>query len=119
MPVRCALDHARAEEVPLRFAVRTDPEGVLHLTGELDTTGASVLARALDPLTVGGAVIQLDLSDLTFMDSTGINALCNAAQRLGDRGRIVLVDPTSSVRRLLEITGLDDIFDIDDAPSSR
>jgi anti-anti-sigma factor len=96
------------------FAVYADPPTVLHLSGELDLDGAAAFAAALDPLTTRRGVILLDLADLTFMDSTGINALCQAAQRLGQRGRIVLLRPNPSVRRVIEIAGLDGVLGIND-----
>ena len=94
--------------------MHADPPTVLHLSGELDIDGAATFARALDPLTNRGGVIGLDLADLTFMDSTGINALCQAAQRLGQRGRIVLLQPRPSVRRVIEMSGLHGVLEIND-----
>ena len=75
---------------------------------------APTLALALKPLTAGGGTVTLDLADLTFMDSTGINALCQAARDLGERGRIVVLNAAPSVRRIIEIVGIGGIIDLDD-----
>jgi anti-anti-sigma factor len=93
------------------FAVYADPAILLHLSGELEAASASTLASALDPLTTRGGVVGLDLAELTFMDSTGINALCQAKQRLGEQGRIVLINPPPPVLRVIEIAGLSGIFE--------
>ena len=103
----------RAIEQPM-FTVFTEPPSLLHLGGELDMAGAPALTDALEPLTSRGGIIGMDLTRLTFMDSTGINALCQAAQALGERGRIVVLNATQAVRRVIEIAGLGHIIDIDD-----
>ena len=86
------------------FAVYADPASMLRLSGELDAAGASTLASALDPLTARG-VMGLDLAELTFMDSTGIKALCQAPQRLGGYGRVVLFNRSPFVLRVIDIAG--------------
>ena len=50
------------------------------------------------------------------MDSTGIKALVHAGRLLGERGRVVLFQPTCAVRRVIEICGLHEMFDLEDAP---
>jgi anti-anti-sigma factor len=86
----------RTIEQPL-FSVSTEPPALLHLAGELDMVGAPALTEALEPLTSRGGNIGMDLAELTFMDSSGINALCQAAQALGERGRIIVLKATPSV----------------------
>lgn len=78
------------------FTVCAEPPSLLHLTGELDMAGAPTLATALEPLIMCGGTIGLNLAALTFMDSTGINALCAAARQVGERGRIVVFRPPPS-----------------------
>ena len=74
------------------FSVQAGGPSLVRLAGELDMLAAPTLALALKPLTAGGGTVTLDLADLTFMDSTGINALCQAARDLGERGRIVVLN---------------------------
>jgi anti-anti-sigma factor len=100
------------------FAVYAESPSMLRLTGELDLAGTPALASALEPLTRRRGTIGLDLTELTFMDSSGINALCQAARRVGERGRIVVFRPTMTVRRVLEITGVVGVIAIDDHPPS-
>ena len=52
-----------------------------------------------------GSVI-LEVSELTFTDSTGLRVLIDVAQQLGDSGRLVLRNPTRAVTEVLEIAGV-------------
>jgi anti-anti-sigma factor len=77
----------------------------LAVKTDLDSELADLLAEAHSPALV-------DLSRVTFMDSTGLNALCGA-QRAGRAlgTPLVLVAVPEQVRRLLELTGLWDHFE--------
>ena len=55
----------------------------------------------------GKRAVVVDLSDVTFMDSTGLGVLLNALRHFTVRhGRLVLVCPTERVLRPFRITGL-------------
>jgi anti-anti-sigma factor len=96
------------------FVVETragDP-GVLVVSGELDIATVDQLATeartALDSAT---SVLVLDFSGVTFVDSTGLGALVrirNEAERHGKR--VDLVGVRREVRRVLELTGLSELF---------
>ena len=75
----------------------------LRVAGELDLSSAPHLTDALDPRIERGGRIVLDVSDLTFMDSTGLQVLIRSALSLGDRGSIVLRRPGNLVRSILEL----------------
>jgi anti-sigma B factor antagonist len=89
----------------ITFETHQDEDGVLWLSGELDMSSVDAfLARSTPALArVGGPV--LDLSNLSFMDSTGIRAILTLADRC-DPQALVLRRPTSSVRKLLDVTGI-------------
>ena len=77
--------------------------------GEVDLATAPKLQQALaDRLSHGPpSILRLDLSGVSFMDSTGLHALLvaqRAARLLG--GDLVLVAISPQVTRLLEITGI-------------
>ena len=83
-------------------------ENGLALHGEFDAATAPELDIAL--LETHGPVV-LDLSDITFMDSGGINALLRARALLGREDRtLALVRPSAPVRRTLETAGIADLF---------
>jgi anti-anti-sigma factor len=56
--------------------------------------------------------LLIDCSALTFIDSSGLNALVTASKKTGRRP--VLIDLPQPSRRVFEITGLDTVFEIVD-----
>ena len=60
--------------------------------------------------------VVVDLSEVTFMDSTGIGVLLNALRHFTLRhGTLVLVCPTERVLRPFQITGLTEIISVYDS----
>ena len=97
--------------VPEPFEIRRERAGRVHRltpTGELDIATTPILERAFDAVyhDDDAAMIILDLTQLSFMDSTGIGALLrmNEACEAADRLRIVNGSP--AVVRVLDITGV-------------
>jgi anti-anti-sigma factor len=84
----------------------------LSLSGELDTSAARTVDRAVDEVVAAGATsVVIDLSDITFIDSSGLRSLIRARQQLGDTADSVrLRNPQPGAMRLLEITGLQNQF---------
>ena len=80
----------------------TSPRG-FRLVGELDMSTARQLSDDLDLELGRGGDVTLDLADLTFMDSTGLQVLIRSALMLGDRGRLVLRSPGNLVRSILAL----------------
>ena len=105
-----------AQEAP--FAAYAEPPWLLHLSGELDLCGAPALTKMLERPTERGGTVGLDLADLTYIDSSGLRVILNTVGRLGERGRVVMFQPSPVVRRLIELCGLDGMIDISDHPSS-
>jgi anti-anti-sigma factor len=91
-----------------RFAVtHTDNELVIELGGELDAATVPPLWQAVDGSTrcVDGRCTVLDLSEVRFMDATGLGLVARLADRAGERGGTLVVrDPPDLVRRLLDAT---------------
>ncbi len=89
---------------------RTPP--VLSLHGDIDlNSAAQLLDAATRVIDADGAVLVLDLAGVEFCDSSGLSALVrlrNRVQPLG--GRIDLAGPTPIVQRVLEVSGLTEIF---------
>jgi anti-sigma B factor antagonist len=76
---------------------------VIRLRGELDLATAGKLAEGLSNLE--GSVVVIDLSRLTFIDSSGISVLVKEYNR---RGELSLFNPRPNVARVLRIAGLED-----------
>jgi anti-anti-sigma factor len=79
---------------------------VVALRDELDIVSAGGLADAL--VKVAGSTVVVDLSGLTFMDCSDIDALVTAKTRIlaNGLGQLVVTRPSAIVRRALEIVGL-------------
>ena len=89
------------------------------LSGELDMATAPQLADALAKLPDGTAIVILDLSELAFMDSSGLHVIVAAQARLAQAGcRIVLVRGGSQVQRLFELTGTERLLEFVSAPDT-
>jgi anti-sigma B factor antagonist len=89
---------------------------VLELTGELDLAMHERFHELVDDIV--GASPQLVVADLTgagFMDSTILRELLRANTALEQAGaRMVVAGPQPPVRRLLELTGTDDLLALAD-----
>jgi anti-sigma B factor antagonist len=81
---------------------------VVAPSGEIDAVTAPQLGRRILGLAdAGKRAVVVDLSEVTFMDSTGIGVLLNALRQLTSRsGQLALVCPTERTRRPFEVTGL-------------
>ena len=100
---------AAGSSTPL--SVHREP-GTLRLVGEVDLATCPVFVKALDAAideAVGDVVI--DCSRVTFFGAVGVDALVRAHNRLdGSRLRLVVRNPSSVVRRLLDIAQLTELF---------
>ena len=87
-----------------RFEVKTDADCVLWLSGELDMAVAAEFAATAASVLDGQRELVLDLTQLDFLDSSGIRAIVDTAMRT-DRG-VLLRGPKPNVRRAIDITGI-------------
>ena len=100
---------------PFSVTVTKDEDkATVCLIGELDLSGIDranqAIEQAEDP-PVG--LMILDLSQLDFIDSTGLEVILRAARRAHDHGgRLIIQRPSRYVRRLLAITAIDQSLDI-------
>jgi anti-anti-sigma factor len=89
-----------------RLRVDAEGPGCLRAAGEIDVSTAGMLRRRI--LGLPHEVVQVDLSCVRFIDSSGLRVLLSTHGELASLGRrLELVDPSRSVRRLLELTALD------------
>lgn len=102
--------------------VRVDPHGHLVVSGDIDVVSAPAIEAALRQVEaqLEGATGQLaaplviDVTDVGFIDSSGLRALLSASRRNEQLGRrVVLRSPGNSLKRLLDITGTALMFDLD------
>jgi anti-sigma B factor antagonist len=101
--------------VELALSVRSVGErSVLDVVGEVDVYSAPELRERLsDLLSAAEPSLIVNLSEVSFLDSTGIGTLVaglNRAVQFG--GTLALVCDTERILKLFRITGLDSVFAI-------
>lgn len=67
------------------FDIATSSTGTIRLTGEMDMATADQLDSVVAPAVSQGGPVTLDISNLDFMDSSGLHAILRAATSLTDR----------------------------------
>ena len=96
----------------LNFDVATESAGrraLVTFTGDLDIQVAGRAAEAVEGVEADGPeLLVIDLSGLSFMDSSGMAVIAAAHARALEEGRqLVIVNPKGGVRRAFEVSGLD------------
>jgi anti-sigma B factor antagonist len=82
--------------------------------GDVDLASNAQLRAVIDECVVAGDVdLVVDLTGVTFLDSTGLGALIGARRKThAFRGSLLLVCGEEKLLKLFEITGLDNVFEI-------
>ena len=97
-------------------SVRDERHAVVQVAGELDALTAPRLHDELVALADSGVDrVVLDLRRLTFVDSFGLGVIVSARRRLNPNGNALCVvadDDQHTLRRVLEITGLDRVLPV-------
>ncbi len=80
----------------------------VSLQGEIDADNcAQIGEHLLTPGVESDSTVALDLSELSFIDSSGISELLRVRDAFDSAGgSLVIVNPSPAVRRVLEITGV-------------
>ena len=94
---------------------RENRAAVVRIEGEIEfATAPRLRATLLDLAQDGAAPVVVDLAQVTFLDSAGISLLIQAKKRLasGDSD-LVLRAPQPHIRRVLEISGVTELFRIE------
>jgi anti-anti-sigma factor len=96
-----------------------DSTRTVALAGELDLANAETLASELERAeSASDGMLTIDLSELEFIDSTGIAILVATYRRLEGGERLCLVPSKArAVRRVMSLTGLDTELPFHSSPS--
>ena len=103
----------------LPFAISSAPvadETVrVQVQGELDMSTSPQLDQLLRREVAAGKRVVVDLSEITFIDSSGLNALIGALRVAESNGGALMVSPSlpTQVKRVFEITGLSGVLPIE------
>lgn len=86
---------------------------VVALDGDVDLNRAPDVRRLLLDCVGRGLDVLVDLSGVTYIDSSGIASLVEALQEAGKRGaRLGLVSVSDDARKVFELARLDKVFAI-------
>lgn len=93
---------------------KQDKKSTVTLNGEIDIYTAPDLKDQLLPLTKDKSTLEVDLSEVSYMDSTGLGVFISLLKSAKEHeGELYLLNPQSKVLRLFTITGLDQILNIE------
>lgn len=96
-------------ENELTIEVRHERDhAIMTVTGEIDIATVAQLRERLFGLADDGQSVIVDLSQVSFVDSTGLGALVGAARRAAAHGgSLQAVGAQRQIRQLFRVTGLD------------
>lgn len=81
---------------------------LVRVQGEIDVVSRPQFEKAMFDVIDTGAPMVVDMREVTFCDSTGLNAIVAANRRAGERATtIALIALPERVRRVFRITGID------------
>lgn len=88
---------------------------IAELSGEIDLSNARAIGSVVGGGVANDAVaLVLDLSEVTYLDSSGVHLVFDLAQRLGGRqqGLVLVVPADSKIRRVLDLVNLEAVVPI-------
>ncbi len=116
LETKCLWHNAAMDSVASRVEVTPSDDG-WSIVGEVDASTSQTVAQALAVVPDGGrrsGRIVVETSGVSFIDSSGLRVLIELSERATALGaRVVLASPSRSMSRLIELTGLDEMFDVD------
>jgi anti-anti-sigma factor len=103
---RIGTIHATVPEEPSETILAVDRiDGGLRVTGQVDLSSVEGFRDALSGAAQNASELVIDLSGCTYMGSEGIGVLIETVQALG-RGKLVLRSPTGIIQKVLDLSGL-------------
>lgn len=86
---------------------------ILELKGRISIRGSTLYDETEKLLRQGYLTLVLDLRDVGYIDACGLGQLLQVRKLISEnRGNLTLVHPSVKIRKLLEITKLDTVFEI-------
>jgi anti-sigma B factor antagonist len=84
------------------------------VSGALDIAASDRVWEAIEPTLRGADAITFDLSNVSFVDSTGLSTMIRAYKCLGQRKEAVIIRrPGRAARRVIELSGFDQLVTIE------
>ena len=91
----------------------TDAGITLAVSGKLSAATAEEFGAAADAAAGETGALVLDFAGVTYLSSAGLRVLIGANKKLKAKGgSLLILHVGESIQEVFEITGLDDVFDI-------
>lgn len=92
-----------------------DGANIIHVIGELDMSTVAVFEAELEQSLSADCVV-IGLAECTFIDSSALRSLVRAERAARDGGgRLALVAPSRSARRVIEVASLERVLPVFDS----
>jgi anti-sigma B factor antagonist len=103
--------------IELHIGTLGEARSLVRVAGEVDLATAPDLAAALDGALAERRPIVIDLSDVEFIDTSGVRVLLDARRHVTEQGieLTVVAPPGSPARRILDLTDLSEALSVVDA----
>ena len=86
---------------------------LMEVSGRIDSMNANQLGEALsNEIDNGHLQMVLDLANVEYMSSAGLREIVSALKKVRGKGDLRIAQPSHRVREVLEMAGLDGIFQI-------
>jgi anti-sigma B factor antagonist len=99
----------------LKIDIEKSPGGMtIKATGEVDLYTSPELRKAiLEAIPSSGGELAIDLSDVTYIDSSGVATLVEGLRGARQHGTgFALVSPSQAVKQVLDLARLDSVFEV-------
>ncbi|WP_433299912.1 STAS domain-containing protein [Actinoplanes sp. CA-030573] len=100
-------------EASIQRTLADDGTATVRVRGEIDFANCDELAQCVRDALVAWSptTVRIDVREATFIDSTGVGALIEGYKASSAAAtRFIVVNPTHVFRRVLDVTGLSDLF---------
>lgn len=92
---------------------KDDKTTLIEVSGRIDSTNANQLGDALmGEISQGHMQLVVDLGSVDYMSSAGLREIVSALKKVRGKGDLRLAQPSERVLEVLEMAGLDTIFQI-------
>ena len=90
------------------MATKSDDVLIVQIEGEIDIVSLAALQIEIDQvLDQSASSARIDMTNLRFMDSSGIAVLLRFAERFGP---LEIINPSRIIRQIIEVIGISDIL---------
>jgi anti-sigma B factor antagonist len=94
------------------WSIKVDKNGVIRMAGEIDyTVTPKIRTGLLNYIEKTKGSLKLDLSELDYLDSSGLAVFIEARRHLVEQGRVLeIVSVKDEVKKIFQLTQVDKLF---------